>query len=211
MRKDSHFKEILYNEIQTREEKRDVWWRHNITWSSSPNLGFGKWRRSQISSVILTPILGFLVSHLALINNRLITPHPMMIIHPPEIAVHSPAGHQRAFQPSFSPDLVVMAAILSVRRWGVAVSPRFNMSPCAAFNSPDPSSDSETEGYQDGYDDSDDASESAYGDTPVPGPSGAGPAEPTRSHDARFFMSSKMADAVCSIHAPWMMIRTWTI
>ena len=43
----------------------------------------------------------------------------------------------------------------------------------AGFDSPDPSSDSGTEGHQDGYDDSDDASESAYGDTPVPGPSGA--------------------------------------
>ena len=37
-----------------------------------------------------------------------------------------------------------------------------------SFDSPDPSSDSETEGYHDGYEDSDDASESAYGDTPVP-------------------------------------------
>ena len=64
----------------------------------------------------------------------------------------------------------------------------------AGFDSPDPSSDSGTEGYQDGYDDSDDASDSAYGDTPVPGPSGAGPAAPTRSHDARFFRGHDFQD-----------------
>ena len=64
----------------------------------------------------------------------------------------------------------------------------------AGFDSPDPSSDSGTEGYQDEGDDSDDASDSAYGDTPVPGPSGAGPAGPTRSHDARFFRGHDFQD-----------------
>ena len=130
MRKDSHFKEISLNEIQTREENVTLWWRHNITWSSSPNLGFEQWRRSQITSVMLTPMLGFLVSRLPLFNNRVISHHPMMILIPPEIAVHSPAGHQRALQPSFSPDLMlVMAALsLSLRRWEVTVSPKFNMS-----------------------------------------------------------------------------------
>ena len=60
---------------------------------------------------------------------------------------------------------------------------------------PDPSSDSETGGYQDGYDDSDNASEFAYGDTPVAGPSGAGPAGPTRSaHDARFLWGHEYQD-----------------
>ena len=121
------------NKIQTREEKMTLWWRHNITWSSSPNLGFRKWWRLQISPVISTAILRHLLSHLTIINSRLITLHLMMKIYPPEIVVRSPAGHQWAFQPSFSLGIDVMVAILSVRRCGVTASPRFTRSPFVAL------------------------------------------------------------------------------
>ena len=80
-----------------------------------------KWRRHQISTVMLTPLL------LTPSSNDDNTPARDSGTQPSRASVGVSAQLQ------FSPDLVVMGAILLVRRCGVTVSPRFNMLPFAAL------------------------------------------------------------------------------
>ena len=193
MRKDSHFKEISLNEIQTREENVTLWWRHNITWSSSPNLGFETMASQSDHLSDVDPNVGVSgespppVQQQGDLSSSNDDPHPARDSGSQTSRASAGTSSQLQSRPRVGHGGSPFAQTLRGYR-----IPKVQH--VAGFDSPDPSSDSGTEGYQDGYDDSDDASDSAYGDTPVPGPSRAGPAGPTRSHDARFFRGHDFQD-----------------
>ena len=191
IRKDSHFKEISLNEIQTREENVTLWWRHNITWSSSQNLGFEKWQSDHLSGV--DPNVGVSgespppVHQQGDLSSSNDDPHPAR----DSRSLPSRASAGTSAQLQSRPCVGHGGSPFGQTLRGYCIPKAQHV---AGFDSPDPSSDSETEGYQDEGDDSDDASDSPYSDTPVLGPSGAGPAGPTRSHDARFFRGHDFQD-----------------
>ena len=162
MRKDSHFKEISLNKIQTREENVTLWWRHNITWSSSPNLGFETMASQSDHLSDVHPNVGVSgespppVQQQGDFSSSNDDPHPARDSGSQPSRASAGTSSQLQSRPRVGHGGSPFAQTLRGYR-----IPKVQH--VAGFDSPDPSSDSGTEGYQDGYDDSDDASDSAYG------------------------------------------------